>query len=171
MTHRRAALLGPLLLALLLAALSPGAVLGAGAIREAPSASDEGWSGRVEIPGAATPVPFRLVLRSLDDVPGWTIASLLAPQGVQLRLAGERNAETGEIAGRATLSHSGSQRKTATYLLVCPEARLAIALMTNGEGTRLSGFAEELMTLLLEAEVSVAPVPEDRGAGERGGGG
>jgi CubicO group peptidase (beta-lactamase class C family) len=57
----------------------------------------------------------------------------------------------GEVAGRMALSHSGGQKKTSTFLLVCPEERVAVALMCNTQGTPLGGLAQELLGLLIEA--------------------
>ena len=48
-----------------------------------------------------------------------------------------------------TVSHSGGQRKTSTFLLCAPEYNTAVALMCNTEGTQLSDLAAELMGMLM----------------------
>ncbi len=55
----------------------------------------------------------------------------------------------GEMAGARLVSHSGAQRKTRTLLLIAPERGMAVALMTNSEGTNLSGLGGACMTALL----------------------
>jgi len=55
----------------------------------------------------------------------------------------------GHLDEALTVSHSGGQRKTSTYLLCAPEYGTAVALMCNTSGTPLGGLAEEIMTLLL----------------------
>lgn len=55
----------------------------------------------------------------------------------------------GEHAGLRTVSHGGAQKKASTFLLVCPEARLVVAVMCNTQGKRFGGLAEELLVLML----------------------
>lgn len=50
--------------------------------------------------------------------------------------------------GVTFVSHSGGQRKASTYLLVCPERRSAVALMSNTQGVDLGELAWTLHGLL-----------------------
>lgn len=47
--------------------------------------------------------------------------------------------------GERTCGHSGSQEKTATYLLMAPESRLSVAVMCNTEGTDLGALTKDLL--------------------------
>ena len=51
-----------------------------------------------------------------------------------------------------TLSHSGGQRKTSTFLLCAPDYGTAVALMCNTSGTGLGGLAGEILELLIESQ-------------------
>lgn len=55
-----------------------------------------------------------------------------------------------DAGGVRTVSHSGSQDKTATYMLIEPGRQLAVCLMCNTEGTRLEPLANDLLALLRE---------------------
>ena len=57
----------------------------------------------------------------------------------------------GELRGLQTLSHSGGQNKTSTFLLVLPGREMAVAVMCNTSGTRWQGLAREVMEELLDA--------------------
>lgn len=50
--------------------------------------------------------------------------------------------------GSLYLSHSGAQEKTATYLLMNANRRLAVALMCNTEGARLESLGADLMKMV-----------------------
>jgi len=50
----------------------------------------------------------------------------------------------GTLRGRATASHGGAQEKTATYLLMLPDERFSVAVMSNTEGASLGKLAEAL---------------------------
>lgn len=52
--------------------------------------------------------------------------------------------------GELVVSHGGAQRKASSFLLVCPERRLAVALMSNTQGPGLADLARQLLDLLLE---------------------
>ncbi len=56
-----------------------------------------------------------------------------------------------QVDGHMVAAHSGSQQKTATYLIMDPEAGIVIALMCNTEGTRLHTLGADLMRLLRTA--------------------
>ena len=62
--------------------------------------------------------------------------------GFQLRSAG----------GRRYVEHSGSQEKTATFLLLMPDERAGVAVMCNTEGTSLAKLARDLAQQLLEQQ-------------------
>lgn len=55
----------------------------------------------------------------------------------------------GTLGRRRAVSHSGSQEKAATYLLILPDDGMVVALMSNTEGTRLESLARELAESLL----------------------
>jgi CubicO group peptidase (beta-lactamase class C family) len=57
----------------------------------------------------------------------------------------------GELDGRRIAAHSGSQEKTATYLLIDAEAGHVVALMCNTEGARLNDLARDLARMMHEA--------------------
>lgn len=61
--------------------------------------------------------------------------------GAGIKIGGRRNLEF--------LMHSGGQLKTSTMLLACPQAKLAVVLMCNTQGTGLSRLADDLMDILL----------------------
>lgn len=50
--------------------------------------------------------------------------------------------------GKLVVSHSGSQEKASTYLLLVPEQRIGVAIMCNTEGTPLAALAGELSNFL-----------------------
>lgn len=50
----------------------------------------------------------------------------------------------GSLAGKPTASHSGSQEKTATYLLMIPGEQLSVSVMCNTEGSSLDKLAKSL---------------------------
>lgn len=56
----------------------------------------------------------------------------------------------GTLAGKPTAAHSGSQEKAATYLLMLPEQRLSVAVMSNTEGASLGKLAEAVAKEWLE---------------------
>lgn len=64
----------------------------------------------------------------------------------------------GTLGGKATAAHSGSQEKTATYLLMVPEERLSVAVMCNTEGASLGKLAEALGVEWLGVEMPAVPV-------------
>ena len=59
----------------------------------------------------------------------------------------------GRLADRDTASHSGSQEKAATYLLMMPGEGLAVAVMCNTEGASLGKLAESVAKAWLTAAV------------------
>jgi len=54
----------------------------------------------------------------------------------------------GMVDGKRAVSHSGSQEKTATYLLLLPDEKVCVALMCNTEGTSLGKLGEELAKMV-----------------------
>ena len=48
------------------------------------------------------------------------------------------------------VSHSGGQRKASTFLLLEPDLRLGVALMSNTEGMSLGGLAFNVMDVILD---------------------
>jgi len=56
--------------------------------------------------------------------------------------------------GRLVVSHSGSQEKTATFLLILPREQtggVVVAVMCNTEGARLGPLAEDLARMLIRS--------------------
>ncbi len=54
----------------------------------------------------------------------------------------------GTLNGKRMISHSGSQEKTATFLLMVPDGRgLCVAIMCNTEATSLGVLAKDLATI------------------------
>ncbi len=63
-----------------------------------------------------------------------------------------------EREGKLFVSHSGSQEKAATYLLLIPDQRAGVAIMCNTEGTPLGGLASEILGVISAPAVeSVKP--------------
>ena len=52
----------------------------------------------------------------------------------------------------SALAHSGSQEKTATYLLICDEAQTVVAVMCNTQGAPVSRIANTVMTTMLNEQ-------------------
>jgi len=83
-----------------------------------------------------------------------TVETQLAMWEPQVTSSGESTSyglgvNVGRLGEALTVSHSGGQRKTSTFLLCAPEYGTAVALMCNTSGTGLGGLAQEIMTLLL----------------------
>jgi len=55
----------------------------------------------------------------------------------------------GRLGETLTISHSGGQRKTSTYMVCAPEYDTAVTLMCNTSGTGLARPAEEILALLI----------------------
>lgn len=77
--------------------------------------------------------------------------------GFQVRQRGDRR----------TVSHSGSQEKAATYLLLLPDEGVAVAIMCNTQGASLAALASALAESALEdqpgsAGGTVLPFPLER---------
>lgn len=66
----------------------------------------------------------------------------------------------GKLGDKATASHSGSQEKTATYLLMVPEEQLSVAIMSNTEGASLTRLAHQLAAEWLGATLPPPPGPK-----------
>jgi hypothetical protein len=64
----------------------------------------------------------------------------------------------GKLGDKPTASHSGSQEKTATMMLMVPGDRLTVAIMSNTEGASLGRLADELAAEWLG--VALAPKPK-----------
>ncbi len=60
----------------------------------------------------------------------------------------------GKLADKAIVFHSGSQEKTATFLLMVPGERLSVAVMCNTEGASLGKLSREVVKVWLS-------LPED----------
>ena len=56
----------------------------------------------------------------------------------------------GELDGQRKIAHSGSQEKARTLLVLLPERRLGIALMTNSEWAQLGPLGDALLRALAE---------------------
>lgn len=56
----------------------------------------------------------------------------------------------GRFAGERRLRHTGSQEKTRTDLMLFPERKVAVAVMTNSEHAKLASLAEALASIALE---------------------
>ena len=54
-----------------------------------------------------------------------------------------------ELDGRRAVAHGGGQQGVATYLLLLPEERVAVAIMTNRQGAPASAIAAEVARLVL----------------------
>ena len=52
-----------------------------------------------------------------------------------------------ERNGEREVAHGGGQQRISTYLLMLPERRTAVALMTNLEGARMGGLARQIADL------------------------
>lgn len=52
--------------------------------------------------------------------------------------------------GILLVSHGGAQRRTRTFLLVAPDAQIAVAIMCNTEGSNLAGIGQAVMRLLIK---------------------
>jgi CubicO group peptidase (beta-lactamase class C family) len=55
----------------------------------------------------------------------------------------------GQVSGIKTVSHSGGQAGTSTYLLLVPEKGLAIGLMSNLQGFAVDKLAQGIGVILL----------------------
>jgi len=55
----------------------------------------------------------------------------------------------GELEGRRVVSHSGGQRKTSTFLIVCPDLKLVVALMCNTQGAGLGDLARAILAEMI----------------------
>jgi CubicO group peptidase (beta-lactamase class C family) len=65
----------------------------------------------------------------------------------------------GKLDNKPTASHSGSQEKTATMMLMVPGDRLTVAIMSNTEGASLGRLADELAAEWLGVTLA-APKPK-----------
>lgn len=63
----------------------------------------------------------------------------------------------GTLRGRPTASHSGSQEKTATFMLMLPEDHLSVVLMSNTEGASLGPLANAVATEWLNGGEALKP--------------
>ncbi|MFT3684621.1 MAG: serine hydrolase domain-containing protein [Phycisphaerales bacterium] len=62
----------------------------------------------------------------------------------------------GKLGDKPTASHSGSQEKTATMMLMVPDDHLTVAIMSNTEGASLGRLADELAAEWLGVELTPA---------------
>lgn len=51
--------------------------------------------------------------------------------------------------GIRILFHSGAQRKTQTMLMLCPDQKLGVAIMSNTEGVRHEDISHDLIEILM----------------------
>lgn len=64
----------------------------------------------------------------------------------------------GEVSNRRAVMHSGGQQRVSTFLLIVPEASLAVAVMTNLEGAGAGRIARSIASELIESSSSVGVV-------------
>lgn len=57
---------------------------------------------------------------------------------------------TGRLKNQVVAKHSGSQEKCRTMLVMVPELKLAVALMSNTESAELGPLSDQLMEMVLE---------------------
>ncbi len=57
---------------------------------------------------------------------------------------------TGRLGEHATVSHSGAQDKTRTFLLLVPERQVAVAVMCNSEWAQLADLTRDLARLAID---------------------
>jgi CubicO group peptidase (beta-lactamase class C family) len=55
----------------------------------------------------------------------------------------------GSEGGRRIVAHGGAQSRVSTFLLLLPDARVAIAILCNLEGVRLQSLALQLAKLIV----------------------
>ena len=66
------------------------------------------------------------------------------------------------VNGRHTVSHSGSQAETRTFLIHFPAERFAIALAYNFEGASRTPYVRRLIELLLDEPMELRPYTKDQ---------
>ena len=70
----------------------------------------------------------------------------------------------GRVAGTNMLrvAHSGSQQKTRTQMVICPQTQDGVVIMCNSQWAELGGLANNLLQLLVEASAKdITPADED----------
>lgn len=55
-----------------------------------------------------------------------------------------------ELSGRRKASHSGGQQRVSTYLLIVPELKISVAVMTNLEGAGAGRIANSIASDMIE---------------------
>jgi len=70
----------------------------------------------------------------------------------------------GTLGDRATVSHAGAQEKSSTYLLMLPEEKLSVAIMSNTEGASLGQLAEAIAAEWLGVKVAASAGSLDKAA-------
>jgi serine beta-lactamase-like protein LACTB, mitochondrial len=60
--------------------------------------------------------------------------------------------QVARLEGRRQVSHGGSQEKSRTLLTMLPDDNVAVAIMSNTEGTNLVPLGRDLLMLLIAAE-------------------
>jgi hypothetical protein len=55
----------------------------------------------------------------------------------------------GQERGETLLTHSGSQQGTATYFLMIPRRRFALAILTNTEDAGLKALSRRIVEILM----------------------
>lgn len=86
-----------------------------------------------------------------------TVETQLAMWEPQVTSAGEQSTYglgvgVNRVGEALTVSHSGGQRKTSTFLVCAPEYNTAVALMCNTSGTGLGEPAAEILALLIAGQ-------------------
>lgn len=130
-----------LTLCLGLAGASPAAAPTLGAQQSTPVAGR--WVGELPVSGQVELEPFELDLARDGEAPQVTDTGERTGYGLGVGVSSFRDA--------VTISHSGGQLKTSTFLLCVPELGTAVALMCNTSGTGLGGLARELLELVADA--------------------
>ncbi len=73
----------------------------------------------------------------------------------------------GVLDGMRLVGHSGSQEKTRTNMLLCPELGAAIVLMSNSEHAELGVLTRDLLRAVVEATKAARDESQDTGTGDK----
>ena len=88
------------------------------------------------------------VLDNEDKAMAWTAQTVADGSATTMGLG----FGVGDLDGERLVSHSGGQRRTSTFLAVLPDQGLAVAAMSNTQGTPMAEVAFGALRLLLQAE-------------------
>jgi CubicO group peptidase (beta-lactamase class C family) len=87
----------------------------------------------------------RLVRRATRDLM-WTAPM---PSDALGRMAYGLGWQLGETDGVKDVGHGGSQQGTSTMMLIAPDARAGVVVLTNSDGVGASGLATRLLGIVL----------------------